>query len=79
MWGIRVIRAGMIALAVVACVSGCKTCQYPMKARAEPVRAAGDDKDAEKVLSEWKRTPADWGFNDQTKPLTPERIHGGIY
>lgn len=91
MWGIRAIRVGVLLCGVLATIAGC-SCQNPWVGQPLiPSRSGGDltprnlqsqedtdDKDAEKVLREWKRNPADWGFKDQMR-LTPERVHGGIY
>lgn len=75
MWGIRAIRVGMFlgGLLVAVALVGCQS----WKGTAAPTApATGDDKDPERVLSEWKRGG---GFKDQPEHLTPERIHGGIY
>jgi hypothetical protein len=84
MWGIRAIRAGVLLSGLLAGV-GCKT--------ADPVpwgvgdfqsgppgeKAQPEATPSEPTLGAWTRNPADRGFKEQTTPLTPERIHGGIY
>jgi hypothetical protein len=76
MWGIRVIRAGVLALAVVAGAGCCETCQLRQK---DDKLAPAAEEAAEPTLGAWTRNPADRGFKEQAKPLTPERVHGGIY
>ena len=88
MWGVRAIRVGLLLCGSLATIAGsgcCDCCQRLWKgektvpASQSNTSALRDDKDAEKVLSEWKRSPADWGFKDQPSHLTPEQIKGGIY
>lgn len=77
MWGIRAIRVGVLLcgwLALIAAV-GCQSWKGTAAPPTAP--AKGDDKDPEKVISEWKRGGG-W-FQDQPTKLTAERVHGGIY
>jgi hypothetical protein len=85
MWGIRVIRVGVLVgglLAMVAATGCCESCKHLWEGKkavptSQPTApATGDDKDAEKVLSEWKRN--DGGFKDRSH-LTADRVQGGIY
>jgi len=87
MWGIRAIRVGMFLCGLLATVAGsgcCECCQSLWKSdKAVPPSqpnppAAGDDKDAEKVLSDWKRGGG-WFHDQSPSHVTPERIQGGIY
>jgi hypothetical protein len=85
MWGIRAIRAGLLACGLLLIIAGagcCDCCKNLWKSEkavptSQPTAGAkGDDKDAEKVLSDWKS----WrSSEDQPSHLPPERIHGGIY
>ena len=91
MWGIRAIRVGLFlgGLLVTTVASGCCSdcCRQVWKIdKAVPTSqpgapGPGDNKDAEKVLSERKRGAQSYPSypNEQPAHLTPERIKGGIY
>jgi hypothetical protein len=77
MWGIRASRVGFFLGGVLAMSVGagcCECCKHLWKSEkavpgSQPTAPArGDDKDAEKVLSDWKRNPdSAW-----------QRTHGGM-
>jgi hypothetical protein len=87
MWGIRATRVVCLLAGILATVASagccCDCCKNlwksdnpaPTSTSQPTAQAKGDDKDAEKVLSDWKRP---W-FKDQPTHLKPEQIHGGIY
>jgi hypothetical protein len=84
MWGIRAIRIGVLAgglLTIITATGCCECCKNLWKSdKAVPTSqqtagAKGDDKDAEKLLNDWKM----WRFEDQPSHLTADRAKGGIY
>jgi hypothetical protein len=91
MWGIRATRVGFLLAGLIAAVAAtgcqCDCCKKLWGTKSTPASqptgqaSAIDDKDAEKVLTDWKRGAQSYpGYPNEPKGhLTPERIHGGIY
>src|SRR5262245_19290060 len=97
MWGIRAIRVWFLFVGLVATIaaSGCGECCKNLwkSEKSVPTTTGGfeskqvgatnttNDKDPEKVLSDWKRGAESYpGYPNEPKGhLTPERIQGGIY
>jgi hypothetical protein len=88
MWGIRAIQVGFFLGGLLVTIAGsgcCESCQNlwkgdtkPPAGVSEPTEQGAPTKGAtesEPTLGSWDR--GGWG-KDQ-KPLTPDRIHGGIY
>ena len=91
MWGIRAIRVGMFLSGLLVTIAGsgcCESCQHlwkgdtkPPAGVSEPTEQVAPTKaatESEPTLGTWTGNPAR-GFKEQKTPLTPERIHGGIY
>jgi hypothetical protein len=76
MWGIRVIRVGVLLSGLLATITGagCECCQNLWGTKSAP---KNETKESNNKPGEWD--PVSGHFNDVPGHLTPERVHGGIY
>jgi hypothetical protein len=85
MWGIRVIRVGVLLAGLLATIggSGCCECCHNLwgTKSAPPAKSEPQPDDPETILNDWKRGAQSYpGYPNEPKGhLTPEKIHGGIY